>query len=90
MPVVVAVTPAPQPALAIAPVPAAAAPRSWSRRRIGVAAGIAVAALLTGWIWRVAHAPSPILGVRSIAVLPLRTLGAGAADEIWVSGSPTL
>jgi DNA-binding winged helix-turn-helix (wHTH) protein/TolB-like protein len=59
--------------------PATGAPPS--RRRL-VIAGVAACAvaLATGWVWRLTHTPRPISGIRSIAVLPLRSLGSGG-DE---------
>lgn len=65
--------------------PAAAAPvvRAPARRELVVAAVslLLAALLLLGWFWRVRPAQRPVAGVRSIAVLPLRSLGAGATDD---------
>jgi DNA-binding winged helix-turn-helix (wHTH) protein/TolB-like protein len=62
--------------------PRSASPTAPSRSRRGlvVAAVAALAALAMGWVWRLAHAPHPISGIRSIAVLPLKSLGSGG-DE---------
>jgi DNA-binding winged helix-turn-helix (wHTH) protein/TolB-like protein/Tfp pilus assembly protein PilF len=71
----------------IAPPPAAEPPApvavSGGRRRFAMAAlAVAAAVLVTGAIWRLRRVSRPISGVRSIAVLPLKTLGAETPGDL--------
>jgi TolB-like protein/Flp pilus assembly protein TadD len=61
------------------PVPVAPAPAR-PRRRLPIL-GAVLAVALAGWIWTIRHAPRPVVGVRSIAVLPLKMLGPPGVDE---------
>jgi DNA-binding winged helix-turn-helix (wHTH) protein/TolB-like protein/Tfp pilus assembly protein PilF len=77
------IAPAPEeasPPVAVSPVPT---PVVGGRRRLALAAlAMAAVVLVTGAIWRLRRVGRPISGVRSIAVLPLKSLGADAQDEL--------
>ncbi|HTO89418.1 MAG TPA: winged helix-turn-helix domain-containing protein [Thermoanaerobaculia bacterium] len=84
----VLVVPAPKETVGPAPValppPARGSSTAAPAVRLQVAATILAllaAALAFGWIWKRAHGPAPISGVRSIAVLPFRSLGGESADD---------
>jgi DNA-binding winged helix-turn-helix (wHTH) protein/TolB-like protein/Tfp pilus assembly protein PilF len=84
------ISPAAEDAPAATPPPsvresAAVVPGMPRRRTLprSAAAALAVGALVlgAGAVWRLTRAPRPILGVRSIAVLPLKSLVGGGQDD---------